>query len=1232
MAEEIAAALVAAGFEGATAAAVEAFFVRLAFAVVLSQVSRSLVKTPKLNSGAVNSEGRTSTVRQPIAPWDIVVGRARKGGILTFIHQSEDKKDLHLIITLAGHVSEEIEEIWCDDKIVALDANDFDIGRFAKSSFLNTTIPGSLTVDLPAFTSLVSVTGPVSEEPDSGGFRFGTMTDVSPAAPSNFSEYNLTGATLTFHSTATPAGNISIEYAKSFLRVQTSLGAEAGQPFPDLVTESGGKWSDTHWQKGHTKLYARLTSSPDIFPTGVPNITAVIRGEKIFDPRIGTTYWSANPALWVAHYLVNATYGLGADYAAEIDEADLISAANACDERVSLATASSDFIASASSDSIAFVGTAKIPETGDGVRVDSTGTLPAGLSAATTYYAIRTAGLFKLATTYANALAGTPIDITTAGSGTHTLTYWDEPRYRVNGVFSTAEKPQDVISRLLAAMAGKAVKFGDRWHIQAGVYYSPTFTLDDGDLRGPVQSQTLLPRTQNANAVKGVFTDPNNNWQPNGIPPVVSASYLAEDGERIWMDVDLSAFVTSGTQAQRLAKIELLRTRQSQSFSSNFSLAAWRARCGMTVGMTNAKRGWSAKPFEVISSRFIVLSDQALGIELAGRETAAAVFDWSTSEEQAVDLAPNTDFPDPLSTEPPGAPEVVETSYETTGSAGVKALATMTVTAVERSRMYRFAYRRVGDLLYTILPDQQEPSIDIEDLAPDIYEFKCATVNVFGAQSDWSAATMQEIFGLTAAPSNATGFSVIASNGFAVARWDLSPDLDVKIGGRAIVRHSPLTTGATWEDGILISGTVALPGFPGDTIMSPPLPLKTGTYMLKFRDSSGNYSVSMTSFVATEGMVSGFTTLTTITEDSAFGGAKTDVAKVGSAIQLDVAHLALPGTSGNYASTPDTAAISITGDLDQRVRVSLNDWTPAALTTIAGKYNATGNQRSWLLRVNTDGTLEFRWSTDGVSDITKSSTSATGFTNETAHFVRVVLDVNNGAAGNDVKFYTSDDYDPSTGAGTWNQLGTTVTTAGTTSIFNSTAALEVGTFNAGTGSPLSGRAYYAEVLNGIAGTRVAEFDATDFADAGTSAVSSTGETWTINQSGSPAAEIHSPVAAGGVLLSGSYEFTATDDRTTVAIRRFEGTISALSYDIGDLIDGADDWDSAEDIDGGSVNDCNVQLLASVSDDNVTYSPFTPFHVADFSGRYSKFRADFTSANPSHNIAVTELRVAIKVPA
>lgn len=63
-------------------------------------------------------------------------------------------------------------------------------------------------------------------------------------------------------------------------------------------------------------------------------------------------------------------------------------------------------------------------QTGDCVHLTTSGALPTGLSANTNYYVIVINGnTFNLATTYANALAGTKINTSGSQSGTHTLTW-----------------------------------------------------------------------------------------------------------------------------------------------------------------------------------------------------------------------------------------------------------------------------------------------------------------------------------------------------------------------------------------------------------------------------------------------------------------------------------------------------------------------------------------------------------------------------------------------------------------------------------------------------------------------------------------------------------------------------------------------------------------------------------------------------------------------------------------
>lgn len=226
--------------------------------------------------------------------------------------------------------------------------------------------------------------------------------------------------------------------------------------------------------------------------------------------------------------------------------------------------------------------------------------------------------------------------------------------------------------------------------------------------------------------------------------------------------------------------------------------------------------------------------------------------------------------------------------------------------------------------------------------------------------------------------------------------------------------------------------------------------------------------------------------------------------------------LLLPGASGDYASTPDAAALDIVGDIDLRVRVALNDWTPAAESTLIAKYTATGNQRSYALAVTTTGALIFRWSEDGTAEKTETSSANLGSLAAGATtWVRATLDVDNGASDAAVNFYTSDD------GTTWTQLGATQLNGATTSIFASTAVLELGGQTLGTVNRLAGKIFRAQVLSGIAGSSVA---APIASAASNSVTDATPRTWTVNG----AAKISSHTMHGLQAYLQVFSFAGTD--------------------------------------------------------------------------------------------------------
>lgn len=177
------------------------------------------------------------------------------------------------------------------------------------------------------------------------------------------------------------------------------------------------------------------------------------------------------------------------------------------------------------------------------------------------------------------------------------------------------------------------------------------------------------------------------------------------------------------------------------------------------------------------------------------------------------------------------------------------------------------------------------------------------------------------------------------------------------------------------------------------------------------------------------------------------------------------AQVGLAFTGNDWADTPDSAVLSVTGDLDLRVRVALTDWTPAANSTVISKWGGTTQRSYMLIVVGSTGELRFTLSAAGTGGTSVTSSAAVGFTDGTAHWVRATWRQSDGR----VQFFTSED------GFAWTQLGVNRTIA-IASIFDGTAVLSVGAEGAGADNFLAGTIYRAQVFADLNGA-VRVFDA-----------------------------------------------------------------------------------------------------------------------------------------------------------
>jgi hypothetical protein len=226
-------------------------------AVIGGSMAASKLLAPKMPSFADSSlSDRSQMVRSPISARTIVYGKSRVSGTIVYLSTTGDKNQfLHIVLTLAGHEVEAIDEVYFNDELVPLISN----------------------------------------------------------VPQGF--YN-------------GVARVNKHLGETYQTVDEDLE-------DDTASLTDGKWTENHRLRGIAYLYVRLTWDAEKFPSGIPNISAVIRGKKVLDPRTATTAYSANAALCLRDYLTDTALGMGMT-AAEVDDTAFGVAATICEEQVQI--------------------------------------------------------------------------------------------------------------------------------------------------------------------------------------------------------------------------------------------------------------------------------------------------------------------------------------------------------------------------------------------------------------------------------------------------------------------------------------------------------------------------------------------------------------------------------------------------------------------------------------------------------------------------------------------------------------------------------------------------------------------------------------------------------------------------------------------------------------------------------------------------------------------------------
>lgn len=262
---------------------------------------------------------------QPQAPRTLVLGRVRYvEGVRRRWTSGDNDEYLTMIVSLAGHEIDAVEQVWFDDVLLNLD---YSGNVLTEPYFKSNQQPSEATITVSGGNGSVNVAPDV---PLSGvliGVKGNAVLNEAVQAP-----VAVAGSVLSITGAAED-GEYVVAYAiasgTSTARVRVYLGGAGQNVGLALATEFPGKITSADKFEGIALLVVTVRYDPDVYPQGRPNVTAVMRGAKCYDPRTTLTVWTENPALHALHY---ATWAHGwALQAGDYNTADVSAAATACD-------------------------------------------------------------------------------------------------------------------------------------------------------------------------------------------------------------------------------------------------------------------------------------------------------------------------------------------------------------------------------------------------------------------------------------------------------------------------------------------------------------------------------------------------------------------------------------------------------------------------------------------------------------------------------------------------------------------------------------------------------------------------------------------------------------------------------------------------------------------------------------------------------------------------------------
>jgi len=494
-------------------------------------------------------------------------------------------------------------------------------------------------------------------------------------------------------------------------------------------------WTSNHRLRGVSYLAFKFKWNQDCF-MGIPDVKAVIKGRKVYDPNLdgtktggsgshredtaSTWAWSNNPVLCTLDYMRNTRFGLGiANSYFDGDYADWQTAADVCD---------TDVTPYGSASAIDLLDMNHVLDTKKKC-IDNLKQMVSGFRGYLNYangeYKVlaESTGSASISLTEDNILGGIKVSSLSRNS-------------RFNRVIVTFVNP-------------------DKNYQADEIQWPP---VDDSGLASADRHATM--KTADGNFLQeGRFDFPT---------------------------------ITNIYQAEELAEVICRRSRNNMNVALRCDATGLDLMVGELVNVTHATPAFSAKTFRVQGMQ--VNSD--LTVELQLTEYQAAFYTWATKTQAAT--IPDTTLPNPFSVTAPASVTLTDELIEYSDGIVITRLNVAIGASTDKFvQYYQVETKKTSESDYKVIAKGTVLNYHQLNVVDDIeYSVRVKAINSMGISSGYTTAT-RTIVGATEIPTDVTDLSVsmVGSNQMELT-WTPVNDLDISWYE---IRYQNVSSSASWN-------------------------------------------------------------------------------------------------------------------------------------------------------------------------------------------------------------------------------------------------------------------------------------------------------------------------------------------------------------------------------------------------------------------------------------------------